>query len=230
MNRTVDIQRLEFVLAVRDHNSTVLNPEFLKDSGIVPNDWELAQPPARSEDKVLVAFQNGVYILHQSNLVAFLENTSIKTAEELEVPQLIHRYLKRFPQVNYQAVGMNLEGYTAFDTKDRALNYLLETFLTSNRQHESDQDIVQAVTNFTYKLDRGLLTLTIRNTVLELPEEASLPVIMFSANFHRDIAGLPHTERLHVLSQIIENWQTDVEHYQEIVNERFLKTAVEQLV
>jgi hypothetical protein len=230
MNKTVDIQRLEFVLAVKDQNSAILNPEFLKDSGIVPVDWELAQPPARTEDKVLVAFQNGVYILHQSNLVAFLENTSTKTADELEVPQLVHRYLKRFPQVNYQAVGMNLEGYTTFDTKDRARSYLLETLLMSNHRHESDQDIVQAVTNFTYRLDHGLLTLTIRNTVLELSEAETLPVILFPANFHRDIAEIPQAERLHILSQIIANWETDVERYQDIVNERFLSKPVGQLV
>lgn len=230
MNKTVDIQRLEFVLAVKDHNLTISIPEFLKDSGIVPIHWKLAQPPTYTEDMALIAFQNGVYVLHQSNLVAFLENTSTKTSEELEVPQLVHRYLERFPQVNYQAVGMNLEGYTPFDTKDRARNYLLETLLTSNRRHESDRDIVQAVANFTYRLDRGLLTLTIRNTALELSKEESLAVIMFSANFHRDIARIPEEERLHILSQVIENWQTDVETYQEIVNKRFLEKEVEQFV
>lgn len=230
MNRTLDIRQVEFVLAVKDSNSLILNPEFLKDNSIVPIDWELAQPPTYSENMTLVSFQNGIYILHQAGLIAFLEDTRGKSVETLEVPEIVHKYVDSLPEVNYQAVGINLEGHTTFNSQNRARNYLLETLLNPGHRHKYDQDIVQAALNFSYKLDRGLFTLTVRNTGLKVSEEESIAVILFAANFHRDIVGIPKEGRLHLLSQILDNWQADIEVYQEIANNRFLKQEVEQLV
>jgi hypothetical protein len=227
MNKTVDIRHVEFVLAVEKHNPIILNPEFLKAKGIVPIDWELAQPPTYIDGTALIAFQNGIYIAHQGNIVAFFEDARAKNLDKLEVPQIAHRYIEMLPQENYQAVGINLEGHTTFDTQDRARNYLLETLLNSARSHSCDRDIVQAVVNFIYKLDRGRLTLTVRNTALNLSEEESIAVILFSANFNRNLAEVIEEERLHVLFQILENWQTDIETYKAFVNNRFLKQEAE---
>jgi hypothetical protein len=93
---------------------------------------------------------------------------------------------------------------------------------SGDRPHPSDQNFVQAISNFIYKLDKGVLTLTVRNTDLQLPETEQVPVLLFAANFHRDLSKLPDAERVHELSEIIENWQDDVETYQDIVNNKFL--------
>lgn len=230
MNKTVNIQQLEVVLVVKEHNPKSLNLEFLKDTGIIPIDWELAQPPTCTEDIALVSFQNGVYIVHQGDIVTFLEDTRSKGSGEVEVPQIAHKYVERLPQVNYQSVGINPKGYAAFNNNGEARKYLLETLLPPDRWHESERKIVQAVVNFVYNLDRGLFNLTVKNTALELSEEKVIPIVSFSGNFHRDIARIPEEDRFQVLSQIIENWQTDIETYREIVNKRFLEREVEQLV
>lgn len=43
MTPTLTIQ--EVAIAARNHAPTLLTSEFLKYSGIVPPDWELARPP-----------------------------------------------------------------------------------------------------------------------------------------------------------------------------------------
>lgn len=223
MSGTVDMRQFELVLVVEKHNPIPLNPEFLKVKGIIPYHWEVAQPPTYTEGVALCVFQNGVYIAHRGNVIAFFEDARAKSLEELEVPEIVHGYVERFPQESYQAVGLNLEGHTTFDGQDMARSYLQETLLSGDRPHQSDQNLVQAIANFIYKLDRGVLTLTVRNTELKLSETENIPVILFAANFHRDLAEIPVEERLSVLSQTIKNWQLDVETYQEIVNKRFLE-------
>jgi hypothetical protein len=228
MNKAVEIRQFEFVLAVDKHNPILLNPELLRAKDVIPIDWELVQPPTYENGTALVAFQNGVYLAHQGTIIAFFEDTRAKSLENLEVPQIVHKYLERFPQENYRAVGLNLEGHTTFDTQDRARDYLFETLLNPDRSHESDQNLIQTITNFIYKLDRGVLTLTVRNTELQASETERIPVILFAANFHREVSELPEEERRQVSFQIINNWQTDVETYKDIVNSKFLGQNIEQ--
>ena len=230
MNKIADIRRVEFVLAVDKHNPILLNPEFLKTEGIIPSDWELTQPPTYIQGTALVVFQNGIYIAHQGNVIAFFEDTRTKQLENLEVPQIVQNYVEVFPNENYRAVGLNLEAHTTFDTQEEARNYLLETLQNPQHLHESNEDIVQTIVNFIYKIDRGQLTLTVRNTELKPSAEESIPVILFAANFNRDVAGVPDQERFDILSQIITSWQTDIDTYQKIINNRFLSNKVKQFV
>lgn len=230
MNKIADIRRVEFVLAVDKHNPILFNPEFLKAEGIIPNDWELTEPPTYIQGTALVVFQNGIYIAHQGNIIAFFEDTRTKHLENLEVPQIVQNYVELFPDENYRAVGLNLEGHTTFNIQEEARNYLLETLQNPNYLHELDEDIVQTIVNFIYKIDRGQLTLTVRNTELKRSAEESIPVILFAANFNRNVTELPNEERFNILSQTIRNWQTDIDTYQEIINNRFLNNKVKQFV
>ncbi|NJL41854.1 MAG: hypothetical protein HC899_38185, partial [Leptolyngbyaceae cyanobacterium SM1_4_3] len=86
----------------------------------------------------------------------------------------------------------------------------------------SDANLVQAIANFIYKINRGVMTLTVRNTELQLSETEQAPVLLFAANFHRDLSKIPEAERVQELSETIENWQDDVGTYQDLVNNKFL--------
>ncbi|NJN89082.1 MAG: hypothetical protein HC878_00975 [Leptolyngbyaceae cyanobacterium SL_5_14] len=66
------------------------------------------------------------------------------------------------------------------------------------------------------------MTLTVRNTELQLSETEQAPVLLFAANFHRDLSKIPEAERVQELSETIENWQDDVGTYQDLVNNKFL--------
>jgi hypothetical protein len=222
MSRTVDMRQFELVLVLEKHNPILLNPEFLKIKGIIPYHWELAQPPTYVEGVALCVYQNGVYIAHRGNAIAFFEDIRAKTLDELEVPDIVYKYIEKLPQENYQAVGLNLEGHALFDGQDTARSYLQEILSSGDRPHFSDQNLVQAIANFTYKIDRGVMTLTVQNTELRLAEMERTPVLLFAANFHRDLSKIPEAERVQELSETIENWQDDVETYQDLVNNKFL--------
>lgn len=230
MSTTSEIQRIELALAIEDGNSITVTPTLLKAEGIIPADWQLAQSLTRTDNSVAFSFQNGIHILHQGNLLTFLENVDEKTLEELEAPQIVQSYLKKFPNLNYRALGTNLEGYTTFSSEFDACSYLVETFSNSSYKHQSDNNLVQAVASFSYKLDSGLLTITSRNGVLRTSNEERVAVVGFFGNFYRDVSRASKENQLRTLSRFVSNWQADVETYKKIVNERFLAHRVEQFV
>jgi len=223
MNTSVDIQHIEFVLKFQDSLSEVWDISFLKQRNIIPSHWEMIKPPIRKQDMSLFAFQNGIYLLCRHDLVAFLENLSGKSSEELESPAIMTRTLESFPKISYQGIDMNLEGNTVFSTEEECRTYLLDILLDPTDRHASDQAIVQSIANFVYALDDGFFTLTVRNTKVEFPEGDSAAILSFNGNFHRDVPRVSNEEQRHGLLQIIQNWRNDVESYQEVVDQRFLK-------
>jgi hypothetical protein len=42
MNPTLDTEYFSIILAARKHNPTMVNPDFLVGSRVVPGEWELA--------------------------------------------------------------------------------------------------------------------------------------------------------------------------------------------
>ena len=73
MNKTVITEELSIVVVARNHNPTILNPDFLRYNEIVPPDWELAGPPVCVELMAQVAYSNSVKIVSQFDKVIFTE-------------------------------------------------------------------------------------------------------------------------------------------------------------
>lgn len=223
MNQALKIDKIEFVFA-RENNSEVrLDVQILKNRGIIPLGWELSESSTYNEEMNLIVFQNGICILNQEDIIACLETINDEDISDLVVSDIAYKYLNEFPEESFQALGINIEGYTIFPSQVTARNWFLKTFFDSDVQHESDRHLIQAVFNCIYKLDRGVLTLTVRNTEIALSEHKSLSVIKFSANFHHDVSRFSKEERLQALSQSIGDWKTDVRIYREVVHCKFLE-------
>lgn len=230
MNKTLEIQELAIVIAVKNHNPAILNLDFLKYSGIVPAEWEVARPPISTNQASQVTFQDGVSILVESNKITFLEAIAAKDFKEVKIPAIARKYVETLSHVDYQALGINFRGHVLFDKEGQtARNYIFETLLSPGSWQEVGKAPVQAAMRFVYSLEQAKLTLDINEVGLQLPEKEVLPAVLFSANFTHAIAGDSQSERLHALSQVIGEWQLDLETYREIINTRFLKSENYQL-
>ncbi|MBD2492438.1 hypothetical protein [Aulosira sp. FACHB-615] len=69
MSQSLSIQEIAIVIATKQYNPTILTPDFLKYSGIVPIEWELAQQPVLTNSNAQVVFQNGISIIAQVNRI-----------------------------------------------------------------------------------------------------------------------------------------------------------------
>jgi hypothetical protein len=225
MSQSLNIQEIAIAIAAKQHNPTILTPDFLKYSGIVPNSWELAKPPIITDSTAQVVFENDIGITAYVNRVIFTEVIATKEPTDVEIPSLVSKYLKTLPQVDYQGVSINFRGHVFFEQPNNtARNYILGTLLNPGPWHEFGKAPVQTAIRFNYTLEGAQLSLDINEGGLQLPDQTVRPIVLFTASFNHAIPQEEQSQRLVVLSETISNWQTDFEAYKELVNTKFLNS------
>lgn len=222
-HQTLDLQDLAIVLAVRDHNPTMLTPDFLKGSGVVPAAWVLEQPPVLSQRGAQIVFKNGIKIEAQPGNVSFSEGMGkTKAAEEIEVPNLALHYAAALPNLEYGGVGINPRRFVTFENQpDGAHQYITETILSRGGWQDFGTAPMQAGINLVYTLERCQLRLGINEARLKLPDR-EVPAVVFIGNFHYEVGGESGGERLEALKRAIAHWQEDLTAFRELIDSQFL--------
>lgn len=206
------------VVVAKNHNPTILNPDFLKCNEIVPSDWELASNPICIEPIAQVAFKNGITIRAELGKLIFSENLKNKTKNECEIPKIAHKYVEKLPHVDYKAVGINPSGHfpicDEYDTKD----FIIKKLITPGPWQRFENTVAKVLVKFIYTLESGKCYLDIEEGWVE----EKIPVILFHANFHHEIGNYSKEEKLLKLYSTIDNWEKDLENFRKIVIENFL--------
>ncbi|MDZ8264628.1 hypothetical protein [Nostoc sp. ChiQUE01b] len=229
MSQTLITQEFGIIIAAKNHKPTILNPDFLKYTGIVPTEWELARQPIYTQSVSQVAFTNGIAIIAEPTRVMFIEAIENKAVKEISIPEIAKKYVEALPNVEYEAVGINPRGYVAFEKEqDAARLFLTETLLSGGAWQEVGTAPVRATLNLAYTLERGPLYLSINEASLRNPDETSTPIVLFSGSFSYEIISETVLERKNSVHQAVDNWQADLAIYQEIINTKFIGKNSEQ--
>jgi hypothetical protein len=226
MRKKLVIQELAIVVVGKNHNPTILNPDFLKSNGIVPDEWQLAVAPVCVDPLAQVIFQNGLSIVAQFDKVIFSEPFSLGTVDPVETPRIAREYLETLPHVDYRAIGINPKGHVVFDDEGAAVRFLTANFLAPGPWHEFGNAPVKPAVKLVYTLDKAELNLTVDPAALESEGKRS-PVLLFSGNFHRNLSGDTKDERHRRALEVIDNWKADLDTFQSLINERILKQELE---
>ncbi|MBX9255403.1 hypothetical protein H1Q63_15915, partial [Desmonostoc muscorum CCALA 125] len=105
-----------------------------------------------------------------------------------------------------------------------ARNYIFGTLLNPGPWHDFGKAPVQAAMRFNYTLEGAQMSLDINEAGLQLPDQTVQPIVLFTAAFNHAIVQEQQSQRLGILSQIISNWQKDMEAYKELVHTKFLNS------
>jgi hypothetical protein len=229
MNRTLSLQELAIVVSTPNQNPSVINLEFLKYSGVIPMEWELARAPIYTNQASQIVFQNGVAIAAQPDRVMFLEAINAKSDTDIQVAEVAQKYTAIMQRMEYQAIGINLRGYVEQDTEDAPREYMTQTLLAPGAWHEFGEEPMRATVNLAYTLKDGRFSLSVNDATLQMPEEEAKPVILFSGNFSYDLSEFEGTARSEKLSMLIGNWQSDVDMFRDLINAKFLVNSEERL-
>lgn len=218
-----EIQELSISIAAQKLNPTMLSEDFLKASGIIPSDWELNKQPVLNPNYAQVSFENGVSIVTQPRNITFIEMLGTKEAQEIKLPELVHRYVEKLPLAEYQGLSISPKSIVPLSGgADVARQYIAETLLAPGPWQEFEQAPVQAGLNLLYQLERCQFNLSINEARLQLPDQRSLPALLFSGSFNYDLTSNSERERINKLNQRIDQWEADLEAFREMVNQRFL--------
>lgn len=228
MSQNLTIQEFRIVLAAENHNPTILNSDFLRYSGIIPMDWELIRPPVYTNQVVQLVFQNGVSITAQQNQVIFSEFIDGKEIGEIEIPGIASKYVEILSNVDYQAIGFSPRGHVIFEqAQSTPHQYITQRLLSPGAWQEFGQAPAKATVNFTYALERGLLNLAITEAALRLPDETTVPVVLFSGTFEYGVTPSTKAERLQELNGLLNNWQSELKTFNELIEGKFLAQTQE---
>ena len=219
MSQALEIQELAIVITAKNYDPSLLNPNFLKYSGIIPEDWELARQPVVSNRGSQIVFNNGIYIAAQPNRLMFVEAMNDKEDfSTARIPELAHRYIEILRTIKYQAVGINFRGYnTCTNTTVETNNYLIDNFIQPGAWQECGNKPVKAGLNLAFDYEEKQLSLSINEAGLKMPESEQVPVILFSGNFNYDLSNEAVDAVLPKINSIVTNWQQDLAIYTEVV-------------
>jgi hypothetical protein len=219
MLNPVDLQELSLVFKTEYHVPDMLHLSSLQCSGIIPLNWELARAPICTAQNAQISFQNGIVLTAQGNHLTFSEPLGVKAAAEIEITKVASQYLKVLPHAGYQSLGLNLRGFVPFPEVDleAAHAYLNQKFLAPGAWQQFGQRPMQAGLNFVYDLEGRQLYVSLNVVTLRRqPDQQPIPSLMFTGTFDYAI------DDLSVAQTQLDQWQTDLELFKELVNTRFL--------
>jgi hypothetical protein len=226
MKTTLTLQDLALIVSVQRQDPTILSPEFLSESGIVPAEWVVAPRATHTPQSSQVRYQNGIKIAATPNQSIFAQSLTGTTG--VEIPGITQRYLEVLRNNIYRGVDINLRAYVSFEgnKKTAVRDHIFSHLLAQGPWQDFGVAPVQASLNLTYTLEKGQLNLSINEVNLQLPEQQPFPVMLLIGNFTYPLTSVPESEKLQALSEIISNWQQAVETFKTLVTERFLGTVV----
>jgi hypothetical protein len=218
------LQELGIVVAMQQPNPSLVTADFLKLSGIIPADWQLAREPIDREHVSELLFTNGVRIVAEPNRISLGEPIGDRAIDSLTVARVAHNYTDIFKLAKYSAIGINIRSYSPQASIDTATNYINHQLLASGAWQNYGIAPVRASLSLAYTLSGRQLNLDIAAAGIQFGEAEITPVILFSGNFTYNLTNPDLGETSAAVGRILTNWQTDLSAYCELITDRFLNS------
>jgi hypothetical protein len=227
MNKALITQEVAIVIAVPSQNPSLLSEDFLKYSGIVPMDWQLARAPVYDERVAQLVFENGFSIALQADRVMFLEAIGEKKTEEATIAEVTCKYAEALKLANFQAFGLNFRSYISYGSdSDAATDFVNNQVLTPRQWNKFTDKPVKATVNLNYELTNGKsLNLAINEASIQFPEKALESIVLFSANFNQDLKSEEADAKIQKIQALARSWQQDLQVLNDLINDSFFNGA-----
>ena len=227
-NKIQFIEEISLIVAAQDLTPTMMSQDFLKFSGIIPQDWELAQQPVLTPNYAQLNFTNGIGIIAQPRTITISESLRGKKIDDVAIHQVASKYVEKLPHADYIGLSFSPKMLLPFPNDSQAVRqYIAGTLLGSGAWKHIGKAPVQAGINLTYQLERCQMTISISEAKLQQPQQpqqAPIIAILFAGNFNYNInlTREQSGDRLMQMSGFVNNWQIDLEEFRDIVNQKFL--------
>jgi hypothetical protein len=172
----------------------------------------------RSFEGSQIVYQQGVSIIAQPQRISFVELILNKEPGTIAIPSLAKALAKLLPSLDFVGVGINFRGYLDFAGKEAAAHrFMFSHLLALGDWHNIGTAPVQAGLNLGYTFADKRLNLTINEASIRPPEQPATPIVLFSGNFDYELNATENQVDLTKLEQVLDNWQKDLDLYEEVV-------------
>ena len=217
------IQEIAITVTAQDLGPNLLNENFLKAGGIVPEDWELARPPVAGPGGSQVVFKNGLSIVAQPRTLSFMETIGDRPLDSVQAGVIAQQYIKLLPKADYQGLTISPKCLVPFpQNTDGARQFITRTLLAPGPWQDFGKTPVQAGVNFLYQLETCQLNVNINQATIQIPEQPNVSALLFVGNFNYPINAPDAAMRVSLLEQYLKGWQSDFQTFRSMVDEQFL--------
>jgi hypothetical protein len=219
-----EIREIAITIAVKELDPNLVNEQFLKFSGIIPDEWELSQQPVVGKGGSQLVFKNGVSIVAQPRSLTFLEGMNDKNAEAVSVGRIASAFVEKLPNAQYVGVTITPKCLIPLPTQiDGARKFITENLLSPGPWQHLGKVPMQAAIDLTYQLEGCQFNLKINQAMLQIPDRQAVSALLFAGNFNYGLNNPDPQQRLSVAKQYIDAWQSDLDTFTGIIHEKFLE-------
>lgn len=213
-------KELSITLFAKEIIPTFITSKFLKESQIIPQEWEFAQPPEIDAQTGKVKFTNDIIISARIGTVTISETLDGKNLSELKIPTIVRKWVQTLHKFDYQAIGIDPSSFFTFEKESTKAfyHYIPTALLTRGSWKEVSLKPIRGSLNLAYTSKKGEFFIKIDDVLLREADDSLQPGAMFSGNFVYELSGNTSVEKLNHLYKLLENWQEDLEIYRDIVN------------
>ncbi len=195
----LEVLSTSVVVLAEAHNPSILHPAFLVSEGIVPADWEPADPPICTPLVSVAKYANGITFTIDSNRLVVTEERPAGNPTESQVWDRAIAYAEKLPHVRYTALGLNFNGFCLRQAPEQ---FLIERFLKAGPWDNQARPMKALGARFVYHVDDAVLRLGIDGGHVQW-EDKPEPAVIVNANFH---SKLPGEKPLEALRRLANRW------------------------
>ena len=211
MKHQITLYEAGMMIVGRNHNPSILNPDFLWRHGIVPEDLEIAEnvPSISTPMTSQCIFKNNLEIVSEPNRVSFIQkNISNENDSDISLCyQAGRKYLRTVPLVPYTAVGINF--IASFPVPNGSLS--LRNMMRPGEWNRFEDISPTTEIVLTYPLPGRIVNLTIGSD-----DSVSKEKVFVRGNFHRDIKA-EQGESHQVAMAIAGDWENDLGCFKNLI-------------
>jgi hypothetical protein len=208
-NREFRLKTFSIVIVAKNHNPTLLNPDFLRANKIVAEDKKvietLTTPPVS-----IVKYEDGLSITLESEKFQVQQPAHDEFKEDWESPQVAIAFVRTLPHVAYKGVGLNWIGIWPHENPRE---WLKERFVASGPWSNEDFRLNSVGIRFTYALtgeSRCNLSLDAGDAKDSIGNKE--PCITVSANYHHDLGP-----EIADVERSIMKWRSHQDHFKRLI-------------
>ena len=176
------LRSVSVVILADVHNPSILNPNFLKQEGIVTEEWKISEtvttPPFS-----FITYDNGIRLTVDPQKFIIIEKCNFNIQEKYtgHIHKIARRYVEKLPHVSYYSLGLNCA--VSFMHKDPK-QWITKRFLKSNFKSG-----LYMTPKFSMEFDGHVLNLEIISGSMSNNQNAAHDSIRIRCNIHHDISN-----------------------------------------
>jgi hypothetical protein len=226
MKANLESNNLIIALFAPEILPSFLTEKFLKESTVIPKDWQFVEPPDIGDSDALAVFTNGVQISAEEGAIFFSEELTNKQPERAIVPSIVSRWVQVWSQqINHYGVAIKPNSLYTFKQNNttKPNQYIPTNLLISNTLHNFSQDSVRATLELAMTSQKGEFSISIEDVLLQQQRDNAFKAgVLFKGNFNYDVSDISSLDRQKVLSKYIGLWQEDWDKFHQILSQKFL--------